>query len=75
MDNEERVCRTCQFWCAMPAEKKVRDTIPPWAGQCRRFPPTIASEEELMKGRPFGVWLITFDDGFCGEWRREAQNS
>ncbi len=67
MSERAERCANCRFWHAIDSD----------AGECRRYPPQLAStdkqqatvEEWTEDGwHMTGAWPWTDDGGWCGEW-------
>jgi hypothetical protein len=70
-------CETCRFW-----HDDGRATDDSWdRGQCRRSSPTLVEahfmplladgwEKDMERREAMsGLWPLTHDDDFCGEWQ------
>lgn len=60
----EAMCKTCHFWHQRLNTNDVRATT----GQCRRYPPQLASSADLIRG----CHPITYLHEWCGEYKPGA---
>lgn len=37
-------------------------------GDCKRYPPSVPIDGEMIRGMPFMGYPITYGDELCGEW-------
>lgn len=63
MDDASRVCCACKFWVDDLAldERMGASRFMEW-GECRVSSPVLVGEGVV------GVWPVTRDESWCGEW-------
>lgn len=66
--NSNKTCKTCNFYAA-PLEGDINGEV---ASECRRFPPAMCGGD---RSEQRGVFPITGESDWCGEFRLAGQDS